>query len=253
MQSLRYSSKIKESELMKPLLDAIAPEISRLSLLSCLHIALLGTDIQKCHEGVLDPIIKRFIVEIKMARLKDMERISFIISLYDYENQSRDAEILCSKILEELPLRIEENTKYPRCLAACLHYLTLKGFTNKDILDTVLSEKFIHFAYGKHYKLLGRELFSLDSYSKINLKDSYEGSQLNAKMIRSLAKFTVHYIPERSDKYKITQADALLLDVKEAFEDLYQHATLIHILPHYERPGKRSINPNFIFRFIILT
>lgn len=90
---------------------------------------------------------------------------------------------------------------------------------------------------GKNHFSIGREILCLDSYTRINLKDTYKGTHLDVKMTRNIAKYKTHYVPTRDQKYKLTHADQLLLNVKELSQSIYGPSILTHILPHYERPG----------------
>ena len=76
----------------------------------------------------------------------------------------------------------------------------------------------------------------LDSFTRINLKNTYQGNQLKDRMRKSITKFQSHYVPERNQKYKLTHGDQLLLDVKESMEKIWGENVLTHILPHYQRP-----------------
>lgn len=236
LKILRYSSKLQQTELLQKFLDSLITQIPRLSLLSCLHIALAGTDIQLCHKKSLEVIIDRFLKEIGTARLKDMERISFVMGLYNLQTTSKKEDLLCQAILKEIPKRIKEITKYPRCLPACLHYLSLKGFHSEKLINSVLDPKYLELAYGRNI-IQGREVFCLDAFTRINLKNSYKGHQLKRQTLKTLGKMTTYYIPVAKQKHRISATDAIQLEVKTLCDDLYKNNCRInHILPHFQRP-----------------
>lgn len=148
MKALRYSSDPKHAGRMPVLCEAIFPHIQKYNLLTCLHIALLGTNLQYYHQGLLEIIVKKFYENIGDTRLKDIERISFILGLFDFKTEGGVEKDLCRKIIEELRLRVKEIVDHPKCLAACAHYLSISGVYDVEIIKSVLNEQFIEFAYG---------------------------------------------------------------------------------------------------------
>lgn len=76
----------------------------------------------------------------------------------------------------------------------------------------------------------------LDSFAKIQLKDSYDGPELPGNIGTTIAKHQAHYIPYEGQPYKMTHADKLLLDIKMLMEEKYGENMMTHILPHYQRP-----------------
>uniref|UniRef100_A0A0K8TZK4 FAST kinase domain-containing protein 5 n=1 Tax=Bactrocera latifrons TaxID=174628 RepID=A0A0K8TZK4_BACLA len=236
LKVLRYSSKIPQVPQMMELMEVLQTQISRISLMSCLHVALFGVELQCCHDGVLELVLQRFNQDIENARLKDMERICLAISVFNYRSPTGVEKELCAKILSLLETKVDEILKYPRCFVACLHYLTLCGHYNKEMITSVLDKRFVDLAYGKNVTA-GREIFNLDSFVKINLKDAdYVGNELSEKKRRSMGKVLTQYIPERNQKFRLNKTDRILLEIKETLERILRPNTLKHILPHFERP-----------------
>lgn len=224
---------------MYNLLDKTVREIPRFNLMTCLHMILLGTDIQVCHNGLTEIVLQRFHKELPKMRLKELERVSFVMGLYNFESKSGIERVLGEAILKELKNRIPEIIQYPRCLPACLHYLTLRGHHDAELISSVLDPNFIDRAYGKN-RTLGREIFALDCFTKINLKNVYTGHSLTEKRLREMGKFFCHYIPSRDSGYKLNNSDRILVELAETINQIYTHSHMAHVLPHYERPGKFS-------------
>lgn len=149
LKILRYSSKPQHDKDMELLSNAILPHMHKFGLISCLHIALIGTNLQYLHTELLKEIVLRFSKELKSTRLKDMERISFVISLFDFKPEGAMVEELLKNIIEELKLRVDEIVQYPKCFPATVHYLSIFGVYDEEFIKSVLKEKFIDFAYGK--------------------------------------------------------------------------------------------------------
>lgn len=149
MKALRYSSDPTHANRIPLLCNAIYPNIQKYNLLTSLHIALLGTNLQYFHHELIEAIIQRFNEHLKDTRLKDIERIALILGLFDFKTKSGVENELCEKIFEELKLRVKEIVQHPKCLAACAHYLTIKGLYDVEIIKSILNEDFIEFAYGQ--------------------------------------------------------------------------------------------------------
>ncbi|XP_013111912.1 FAST kinase domain-containing protein 5, mitochondrial [Stomoxys calcitrans] len=237
LKVLRYSSKLPQVGTMMKLLDKISEEIfENLNLLTCLHVALLGCELQCCHDELIEKIINKFHNEIHTTRLKDLERISLVVALFNITTPNKIEDALCEKILRSLNDRIDEIVKHPKCFTNCLHFLTLRGFYDKEMLSAVLEKRFLKHAVGSNLPIC-REIFNLDTFVKVNLQnDGYGGSQLAEKHRQTMGKMQTHYIPERNSKYKLNATDSVLLQMKEIADVLLPHCKLKHILPNYERP-----------------
>jgi hypothetical protein len=149
LKTLRYSSDPLHAPNMKALCDALLRNVDRYSLLACLHIAILGTNLQYLHQELFEAIVRRYNDNIKNIRLKDIERLTFAMGLYDFKTSSGVEKEFLLKVIEELKLRVEEVVTYPRCMSATAHYLTICGVYDIDIMKSVLMEKFVNFAYGR--------------------------------------------------------------------------------------------------------
>lgn len=55
-------------------------------------------------------------------------------------------------------------------------------------------------------------------------------------MRRNITKFQTTYVPVRGQKYRLTHADQLSLELKELLEKQHGPNFMTFILPHYQRP-----------------
>ncbi|XP_065365157.1 FAST kinase domain-containing protein 5, mitochondrial [Calliphora vicina] len=236
LKVLRYSSRLPQADIMMKLLDKIYKEkLDSMNLLTCLHVALLGCELQCCHDEIIEKIMHKFHDQLESTRLKDLERISLVIALFNIRTPSKIEELLCEKILQSLQGRIEEILKHPKCFTNCLHFLTLRGYYDKDMLSTALERKFLKHAVGSNLPKC-REIFHLDTFVKLNLlEEGYEGAQLQDKYRKTMGKMLTHYIPERNSKFKLNATDNILLQIKEITNGILPHNQFKHILPNYER------------------
>lgn len=155
LKTLRYSSDPSHASKMEELSIAILPHVDKFGMLACLHIALIGTTLQYCHQGLLETILKRFNDEVATSRLKDIERITFAICLFNFKSESGIEKELLEKIRSELRVRVDEIVLHPRCLASIAHYLSQLGIFDEEIIKSVLSPNFIKLAYGKPLVAIG--------------------------------------------------------------------------------------------------
>jgi hypothetical protein len=148
LKVIRYSLEPTHADMMFVLMDKLVPNIDRVSRLCCTHIALLGTNLHVYHEGTMNKIVQRFVNEIEVSRLKDLERLAFALSLYNYEHKTEPS--IYRLIAEELHKseRAQEIQKYPKCLPCCLHYLSLQKIFFSDEISKVLDASFIRDVYG---------------------------------------------------------------------------------------------------------
>lgn len=220
---------------MERLLAAYIPEIPRLSLFCCLHLALLGSDIHLCHQASLAVIIERFTKDLKLLRLKDMERIAFIIAHYNMTFEDNRDRVLLNAIVEELPGRIPEITQYPKSYLTLLNFLTLKEIFSEQLIAAAFEKRFLFMTYGRNVAGAGREVIALDAFLRINLKDrEYNGNYFPEKAFKVVAKLTQDYVP--SLNHRLTKSDRMLMEIQDAFHRRHKVAHIIHLLPHYQRP-----------------
>uniref|UniRef100_A0A1A9WNF9 RAP domain-containing protein n=1 Tax=Glossina brevipalpis TaxID=37001 RepID=A0A1A9WNF9_9MUSC len=237
LKVLRYSSKIRQANRMEELLNKMSQlNLDTKSLLTCLHVALFGIELQLCHNGILEYVLQRFERDLEQTRLKDLERICLVLGLFKAKTLTNLEKTLCTRILNMLQNRTDEILKHPRCFLNCLHYLTLCGFYNKDMMAAALDEKFLKHTFGSNF-ISNRNLFHLDTFVNVNLKnENYLGPQLSDKCRKTMGKMLTCYIPERDQKYKLSATDNVLLQINDITSTLLNHSALKHILPNYERP-----------------
>lgn len=150
LKTIRYSSDLIHWQRMEVLSDAITPHIHKFNLISCLHVALLGTNMQYLNQPMIEAVVKRFNdADLTTTRLKEIERITFMLGLFNFKTGSGIERELLMKIVHELKLRVKEIMAFPKCLSACAYYLTLCGVYDIEIIKSVLKSDFIDFAYGE--------------------------------------------------------------------------------------------------------
>lgn len=92
--------------------------------------------------------------EIKTIRLKDLDRISLVITLFDIKTENGIEIEFLKNVQEELKLRVDEIMKHPKCLTSTIHYLSMKGIYDLELIESSLKENFHVLAYGESNKIV---------------------------------------------------------------------------------------------------
>lgn len=139
---------------MKKLFHVLESRIDNYNILTCLHVALVGTNLQLCHPKIIEKIIKRMNENISTVRLKELDRLSLVISLFDIETTSGIEVEFMKNVLLQLKIRVDEIIKHPRCFTSTIHYLSTKGIYDLELIEEALKQKFIYFAYGEIFRCM---------------------------------------------------------------------------------------------------
>ncbi|KAH8287227.1 hypothetical protein KR054_004706 [Drosophila jambulina] len=233
LKVLRYSSKLPQVEPLKRLLCALEEQVERVSLLACLHMALLGCDLQTCNDALVERILLRFERELEGARLKDVERICLVMGLFNMTTASGVETRLAKRLPDLLRQRLDEILRHPRCFTNCLQFLTMRGIHDMELLEVALSPRFLQHAY--RTGLPGREYFHLDAFARILGPEEYQGPLLSERQLQQMGRLYTQYIPERDGRFRLNSTDRILLEIREAASLLHRHLSFKHVLPHYER------------------
>lgn len=155
LQIIRYSATFNIADRFYSLLDALMPEINRLSILCCLHMAILGTTVQLAHKESLKLIAEKIAVNVSnpnMVRLKDMERI--LLGLTSSGFNPRTTPDIFDTICEELhkESRLSERILYPRCFVCALQYLSINNIYPEELITQAFDKDVIINVYGTYYQ-----------------------------------------------------------------------------------------------------
>lgn len=150
MKILRYSSKPQHADLMNKVTELLYDRIDTLNSFACMHIAQLGVNLLCCDERILEKIIRKMNNEIEKVRIKELDRLSLVIALYDLKTESGIEMEFLRNVRDQLKIRVQEIVSHPRCFTSTVHYLTMKGIYDLELIEAALKEKFLLFAYGKN-------------------------------------------------------------------------------------------------------
>ncbi|XP_016942398.2 FAST kinase domain-containing protein 5, mitochondrial [Drosophila suzukii] len=233
LKVLRYSSKLPQVEALKELLSALESQVERVSLLACLHMALLGCELQTCNDSLVERILLRFERELDTARLKDVERICLVMALFNITTSSGVDRRLAERLPDLLRQRMEEILRHPRCFSNCLQFLTMRGVYDVELLGVALEPRLVQHAYRNG--LPGREYFHLDGFARLLGPQEYQGALLTDRQRQQMGRLYTQYIPQRDGRFKLNSTDRILMEIREAISLIHRPVTFKHILPQYDR------------------
>ncbi|KAJ8954160.1 hypothetical protein NQ318_005754 [Aromia moschata] len=241
LKILRYSKQTKIVSDFLPMLDNLSEEIDRLSHLCCLHMALLGTGLHILHNKSLQRVsekIVRDIADVEKVRLKDIERLLNVLTLFDFVPKTEPDLHQAALGALHAEEREKEYILYPKCLPSSLYYLSLRNIYSYDLMNKVLDKDYITETYGKTAKNIPQVLLSLDASIDIECPD-YEGNRLPRESLRlKAAKWLTEFTPSYDQPKKITAADQLVLDTIDTVKAIVKDERFIyvdHVLPHFSR------------------
>lgn len=224
------------------MLDSLYPEMDRLSPTSVLHVALVGTTLQKFHRETLtkaaEILVKDFHDPSKI-RLKDIERLLLSLTLFDFDPKTKPDVFQAAYEALHSEKRAVEFEKFPRCICCSLYHLGIRGMFSYKLLDRVLDMGFINETYGKEIKYFPRELMFLDNTVEIECKD-YKGKRLPLHLKRKAIKYMIEFPPSEEQYKKLTQSEKVFLDVRDQVKKVVKEDKFLaieHVLPHFDRAG----------------
>lgn len=134
------------------LLDHLVPEIPRLSIKSCLQIALLGTTLGFFHEKSLRAVAHKLvgsIGDITNMRIKDIERLLLAMTMFHFDPKTEPD--FYATVLRELGRkeRWSETQMFPKCMPCSLNYLAIRGVYNYELMNKILDMEYLSTIYSK--------------------------------------------------------------------------------------------------------
>lgn len=200
-------------------------------------ICELGERIHVYHEGCLRAFTHKAKTNLSDFTLKSLEQLCFLYIRSTIQPDFTEAHDVCRMILEDIPKRITEISIAPRRLVPLLYCLAILGHHNVEIIDNALRKEFIDTTWA-YYKNYPPELFGLDTFVKVNLRDTYTGNRLENKHARALINTVMGYIPDRNGPYKIRGSDLMLIDMADIVGEMYKYYYMGHALPSTAYAGK---------------
>lgn len=221
------------------LLESLKPQLPRLNHMCLLQVALVGNNLLVFHGDVINAIAARFASEVKSLRLKDIERITFALMLYNFIPP--DCPDIFVKIAEELRQkeRISEINMYPKSFVSCVVYLVNMGIFALDLISAALQPSMLSLlSKNTNYSDMGREVNELDWALELEGPAGYPGYRLDPESRAELTKKYIARVPSRSTRDP-THQEKLILEVQDKLAAMLggtNFVTITNVLPHVQTP-----------------
>ncbi|BET01977.1 FAST kinase domains 5 [Nesidiocoris tenuis] len=233
MKALRYKLPTKLWHRLPEMIDALAPQIDRLSMQGAIHVPLILSSSLTRNEKALDKIANKLLVEIDSARLKDLEKVVYPLVLMNYDPKT--PKCIFREVGQQLDRkeRMYEIANFPKSYIAIVHYFVLKGIFLANHINRILSIEYLHAVYGKTNYSLGREALFIDASVELECPD-YTGNRLPPDVRAYMAKRYCSFIPDRNKK--LTFHQKFEVEVMDTLKRLTgdQYSTM-YLLPNHPR------------------
>lgn len=234
LKILRYSSQSQCCDLQNQflfLLKHLQPELARLPLVTLTHIAHTCGSIRTYDRDLIDNILRRMLNEIKLARLKDIERISFLVCTLTpcAEYQSECHEIVNELMQTYQSSRMEEIKLYSKSLLRSLIFLIHKNIYPEELITHVLNPAFIKHIQQNNMNNLTNDILYLNCSVQIEVPN-YTGPLLNQKLYTCLIKKYCKHSNVHNRHPNILLRNEIVFLCKEK---LGIHPYVDQILPHF--------------------
>lgn len=238
MKILRYSEVPYCVVEVQKLLKALHSEIPRLSLKCLTHIMHAFGGIRIYDEKLINIILERSINEVKQARLKDIERITYgICSVTPFTTYYND---ICHRLINELitsykTYRTDEIQRFSVSFTRILSFLTIKNIYVPELIEFAFEPSFLQNTYKNNVRLLTNEYLILHCSIKIDMP-YYTGRLLPDKLYEYLTKkFSSYDDVHRKDNNVKLRTEIIFICKNK----LGLNVSVDYILPHY--PNKDII------------
>lgn len=220
---------------LKTIMNNISKTLDQKSIHICALVASMGTPVRVFDEESITILFQRCLNQpdiLCKLNLSALEKISRIIDLYP--NNSDMSTKVGSFILEQMKTRLESLVD-PLCYAASMNIirnLLTHGIYDLELLDNILRSDFIKKM--NNSKQLHLSIYEIDAYTRINLKDIYNGNQLTDDYLARI-KYLIEYEPDQVNKFK--KAETQIYSIENVIKKYFEHYKFAHALAHHRFAG----------------
>lgn len=189
MKLIRYSDCCHCLGPLQDLFVSVRAEIPRLPLVCLTHIVhTLGG--QRFYDKILlDSILERMKNEIKLARIKDIERLIYTLCTVSPPTEYHDA---CNELVNEIihtykTSRSEEIHSYKKSLPRIIVFLTFKNIYPRELIEYALEPTYVKNVHQHSIHNLTNELLVVNGSVQIDVPD-YSGPFLENHIYNCLVK-----------------------------------------------------------------
>ncbi|XP_054277867.1 FAST kinase domain-containing protein 5, mitochondrial [Macrosteles quadrilineatus] len=212
----------------------IAKRWNSFSLITAIHLVHISTQVQFYDEQSLTKLAEKFCMNPSEARLKELERIAFFLSLFNFIPPS--APNVCDLIVEQLdsPQRESELNEFPLMYLSLLYFLSLLQVHPEKHICRVIDDKRLLELYGNKF-LIPQQTVQLD-YNRVLEGPAGSKHLLSPRLQEYLARRYSMYIPDEAHPPK-NQFDTMLFEMMGLSDKLLGKGNSLatYTLPHFPR------------------
>lgn len=234
------------------LMHRFCSQIPHRSPRTALAFCVIAERIHLFHEESIRALVKKALNNIAEFKLSDIEQTCLALAKFGIQPEFKEAHELCQLFLEEIPRRTEEIVLSPKRFIPLLYCLATLGYYNEELIHNALRKEFVDAVY-PHYSMFPPEIYGLDAFVSVNLRDTYKGNRLDGKNVKGVIKHVMAYIPDENGPYKVRYSDRMLLDVAKIVADRYKYYCLGHALPQIGFAGKPITNLKHTIERILIS
>lgn len=165
-------------DLLRKVLIGLGSRVPDLPLINLTQVSYLAAKVLIFEEELMTQILKRFNEKLHEATLKDIERMTYSMAMFNYESSHP----LYRNIVDELwnPNRQQEIENHRKSFVAILKYLALANIYQINLLEKVMESEFMNKAYSNKYAM-GDEYYFLDQSIAVEVPN-YSGPRLSTNL-----------------------------------------------------------------------
>ncbi|XP_055319239.1 uncharacterized protein LOC129576975 [Sitodiplosis mosellana] len=203
------------------------------SLKMCILVANVGTPIRLFDHKITWHVFERCLnhpEELRDLSMPDLEYLSRILTMSNHENGelvNRVATMLLHEIINNR-LDVVAQRGVFRNFSNIIRNLLMVDVYDIELLDNILSPAYIKFIF-KSMRQLDLQIYEIDGYCRINLRDIYKGNLLPTSYVQKLC-FLISWVPDKVNRYK--KNDEFSYAIEDVVEKLFTHFQYAHAIPH---------------------
>lgn len=178
-------------------------------------------------------------------RHNEITQIADVLGTFTTATPNGNEIIIAERILKSLEnlIHLSLYTGIHRNMVTIMCHLLRLGIYNMELIDNILRPDYIKLLYGRN-KVLPVEIFLINGFTQINLKNIYSGNRLDKSYTQIMGKYMTDFIPDRNDSKRSRHTD-FILSIEYCVEKLYKHYRYANAVSHYKNAGE--IHRNFYF------
>lgn len=173
--------------------------------------------------------------EFEDLSMSDLEYLSRILSMSNYHDQEivRQVGVLLLQEIKNRLLNVASRGFYEH-FGNIVRNLTMIDVYDVELMDNLFRPDYIKCIH-KHSKQVDMQLYEIDGYNRLNLKDIYNGNTLHDDYLDRLC-YLINYVPDRVGRYK--KLDEFAYAIEDVVNKLFTYSKYTHAVGHRRHAGR---------------